>query len=92
MSKESDEVMVLAVEKAMKALPDKLDTDELAALLLTIIDRYMGMRRVSEGISLLLTSAVVYARASGVKDEKLATLLVACAIDISGRQPSEKVH
>lgn len=92
MSKESDELMGMAVEKAMKALPNTMDTDELSALLLTIIDRYVGMRRVSEGIALLLTSAVVYARASGVKDEKLATLLVACAIDISGRQPSEKVH
>ena len=92
MRKDSDVLLGLVIEKALKGLPNQLDTDELSALLLTIIDRYVGTHRVSEGISLLLTSAVVYARASGIADKKLATLLHACALDLSGREPSEKVH
>lgn len=92
MKKESDAVLGLVIEKALKGLPQQMDTDELAALLLTIIDRYVGMQRVSEGISLLLTSAVVYARATGISDKKMAALLLACALDISGNETTNKVH
>ena len=92
MRKDSDVLLGLVIEKALKGLPHQMDTDELSALLLTIIDRYVGTHRVSEGIALLLTSAVVYARASGIADKKLAALLHACALDISNNDPSNKVH
>jgi hypothetical protein len=81
------------VVEALKKMPHEMDTHQISAFLLTVLDGYVGPK-VSEGVSILITSAVVYARARGVGDDRIAALLLASAYAISESNPtnSDKVH
>ena len=81
------------VQEALKKLPPEMDSEQLSALLLTLVDGYVGPK-IADGVSILITSAIVYARARGVRDDRLAILLIASAHALSESNPtnSDKVH
>lgn len=80
------------VESLMKQLPEALDPGQVAALVLTLVDRYAG-DNTSAAASLLLTTTVTYARTVGVHDEKIAGFLRGTAQHLEeNAQPKRKVH
>jgi len=80
------------VQEALKRLPPEMDSDQLSALLLTLVDGYVGPK-ISDGISILITSIIVYARARGVSDDKIAVILRASAHALADdRTRNEQVH
>jgi len=80
------------VQAALKKLPPEMDSEQLSALLLTVVDGYVGPK-ISDGVSILITSAIVYARARGVSDERVAILLIASAHALADYGTSnEQVH
>jgi hypothetical protein len=87
----SDDKKATKVAKALSNLPDSLDTGEVSALLLTITDAYMGEHN-SAAISMLLTTTVVYARALGVPDDKIALFLQGTAEHLRNETTEVRMH
>jgi hypothetical protein len=79
------------IGKALSKLPPEMSTGEVSALIMTITDAYMSENK-SAAISLLLTSGIVYARASGIPDEKIAIFLRSTADHLDDEPYSPKVH
>jgi hypothetical protein len=79
------------IEAAVHCLPDNMQTEELSALLLTIVDSYMSDDR-SVALSLLLTTAMVYARSIGMPDKKMAIVLRGAAEHLEEPETKNKVH
>ena len=79
------------IEAAVHCLPDDMQTEELSALLLTIVDSYMSDDR-SVALSLLLTTAMVYARSIGMPDKKMAIVLRGAAEHLEEPEAKKKVH
>jgi hypothetical protein len=79
------------VEAAVHCLPDNMQTDELSALLLTIVDSYMSDDK-TVALSLLLTTAMVYARSIGMSDKKMALVLRGAAEHLEEPDNKKKVH
>lgn len=79
------------VGKALSKLPQQMDTGEVSALVMTITDAYMGDHK-SAAISMLITSGIVYARSSGIPDDKIAMLLRSTADHLDEQPYSPKVH
>lgn len=79
------------IEAAVHCLPDDMQTEELSALLLTIVDSYMSDDR-SVALSLLLTTAMVYARSIGMPDKKMAIVLRGAAEHLEEPETKKKVH
>lgn len=80
------------VQEALKKLPPEMDSDQLSALLLTLVDGYVGPK-VADGVSILITSTIVYARARGISDHRIAVLLIASAHSLADYGTSnEQVH
>jgi hypothetical protein len=77
------------IEAAFDRLPDDMKPDELSALLLTVVDAYMGDDR-SVALSLLLT--MVYARSIGMPDKKMAIVLRGAAEHLEEPETKKKVH
>lgn len=75
------------VEKVFEILPEELPMENLSAFILTLTERYAG-ETPSKGVSLLLTTAVVYARAMGASNEKIRAILHSTA----GQLTERKVH
>jgi hypothetical protein len=79
------------VEAAVHCLPDNMQTDELSALLLTIVETYMSEDK-TVALSLLLTTAMVYARSIGMSDKKMAVILRGAAEHLDEPDNKKKVH
>jgi hypothetical protein len=79
------------IEAAVDCLPDNMQTDELSALLLTILDAYMGDDK-TVALSLLLTTAMVYARSIGMPDKRMAKVLRSAAEHLEKPETEKKVH
>lgn len=79
------------VQEIMDKLPDAIQPKHLSALILTLVDRYAG-GKTSEAISLFITMTIVYARAAGIEDSRMATLLEDTASHLKTDQFSKKVH
>lgn len=89
----TDAEMSKKVIKALKHLPDEMDSQQISAFILTVLEGYVGSK-ISEAMSILITSTIVYGRARGVSDDRIATLMVASAHAIVDYQPTQnnKVH
>jgi len=87
----SHEEKTKMVEAAVHCLPDHMQPDELSALILTIVDSYMSDDR-SVALSLLLTTAMVYARSIGMPDKKMALVLRGAAEHLEEPETKKKVH
>ncbi len=87
----SHEEKTKMVEAAFECLPDDMKPDELSALLLTVVDAYMGDDR-SVALSLLLTTTMVYARSIGMPDKKMAIVLRGAAEHLEEPETKKKVH
>jgi hypothetical protein len=79
------------IEAALECLPEDMKPDELSALLLTIVDAYMGDDR-SVALSLLLTTTMVYARSIGMPDKRMAIVLRSAAEHLEEPETKKKVH
>jgi len=80
-----------AVTKIMEMLPEKLSPAQLSALILTLVDNYEG-QDPRAAISLLITTAITYARVIGVPDKTIALLLRGTAKHLDTDEPLKKVH
>lgn len=87
----SHEEKTKMIEAAFDCLPNDMKPDELSALLLTIVDAYMGDDR-SVALSLLLTTTMVYARSIGMPDSKTAIVLRGAAEHLEEPETKKKVH
>ena len=79
------------VEAAFECLPENLKTEEISALLMTVVDTYMGEDRTS-ALSVLLTTTMVYARTIGMPDSKMAVILRGAAEHLEEPANTKKVH
>jgi hypothetical protein len=81
------------IKSALKQLPKEMDSQQISAFLLTVLDGYVGSK-VSEAMSILITSTIVYGRARGISDNRIATLMVASGHAIVDYEPTQnnKVH
>lgn len=72
------------LEAVMKTMPEKLTGYQLSAFLMLLTDTYTPEQ--SNGISLLLTSGVTYARSCGMTPEQIAKTLrdVATHVETTG--------
>jgi len=87
----SHEEKTKMIEAAVHCLPDNMQTEELSALLLTIVDSYMSDDK-TVALSLLLTTAMVYARSIGMPDKKMALVLRGAAEHLEEPETKKKVH
>lgn len=78
------------VEDVLDILPEEINSQQLSAFILTLVDKYAG-GKVSQAMSLLLTSTIVYGRTMGFTDEKIASFLESTAQHLKTEQ-TPKVH
>lgn len=79
------------VKKVLELLPDKATPQQLSALVLSLVDHYEGQDPRS-AVSLLITTAITYARVIGVPDKTIALLLRGTAKHLDTEETSKKVH
>lgn len=80
-----------AVEEVVALLPEELEPQYLAALIMTLVDNFMG-DKPSAAMGLLISTTITYARTIGTSDEKTASVLRSVADDLVKEHQSKKVH
>lgn len=79
------------VALALNMLPDEMTADEVAALVLTMINGYLGDKSMI-GVGILLSSAVTFAQEKGYQNDGIARLLVATAAMLIDRNDGDTLH
>ena len=80
------------VDKLLKSLPEGLDTAQVTALVLTIVDGYLSTSP-GDAISVLLTGSITYARVRGVSENRIIRTLRDTAEYLENSTAnSKKVH
>lgn len=84
MTKNSKDMTPEILETVMKTMPEKLTGYQLSAFLMLLTDTYAPEQ--SNGVSLLVTSGVTYARTCGMTPEQIAKILrdVATHVESTG--------
>lgn len=80
------------VEKWFEQLPDELELEEVAALTLTLVNRYLP-NDPKEAVNVFLTNTIIYAKHMGIENDNIALLLTAAAKHLTKnktKKPSEK--
>jgi hypothetical protein len=72
-------------------LPDEMTADEVAALVLTMINGYLGDKSMI-GVGVLLSAAVTFAQEKGYQNDNIARLLVATAAMLIDRNDGDTLH
>lgn len=79
------------INTVMEALPDEMETNEISALLMTIVNAYCE-EAPKEAVSLFLTTTVIYARSVGMPLEVIAKILKATAENVTKNPPPGRTH
>jgi hypothetical protein len=79
------------VALALNMLPDEMTADEVAALVLTMINGYLGDKSMI-GVGVLLSAAVTFAQEKGYQNDNIARLLVATAAMLIDRNDGDTLH
>ena len=89
MNDEQDLGEVVAL--ALNMLPEEMTADEVTALVLTMVNGYLGNKTII-GVGVLLSAAVTFAQEKGYQNVNIAKLLVATAAMITDRNEGDPVH
>ena len=76
LKKNKDKADIFA--NVMSRMPDSLTPEEVSAFVMGTVHAYMG-DDVSAALSTLITSTIVYAKAVGIPDDRIAQALIGCA-------------
>jgi hypothetical protein len=79
------------VALALNMLPEEMTADEVTALVLTMVNGYLGNKTII-GVGVLLSAAVTFAQEKGYRNENIAKLLVATAAMLIDRNDGDTVH
>lgn len=77
------------VENIVKSLPTQLETGEISALILTLVDLYMKDSPAA-AVNVLLTSTILYAKSCEVSDYAISRILKEASKTVLTKQ--QKVH
>ena len=79
------------INTVMEALPDEMETNEISALLMTVVSAYLE-EAPKEAVSLLLSTTVIYARSIGMPIEVIAKILHSAADNVTKNPTPGRAH
>ena len=79
------------VERWLAMLPDELELEEIAALTLTLVNRYLP-DDPKEAVNVFLTNTIIYAKHMGMANDKIALLLTSSAKHLSKKLTEKRMH
>lgn len=79
------------VEAFMKALPDEMNSNEISALVMTVINAYLE-EVPREAVALLMSTTILYAHSVGMPAEAISKILHSAGDNVVKNPISGRTH